>query len=126
MILSIQQSLFREDSEGTASVDSKGAYASKARPHLGRSVFQFRGKRTQRHKKHLLSRPLYNRGEDADKPRRERGGKEGNVDNAKKYLREQLELLAEASRNKDLTVQEKMEIAQVICSLAVNLASIDS
>ena len=59
-------------------------------------------------------------------PRRERGGKEGTVDNAKKYLREQLELLAEASRNKDLTVQEKMEIAQVICSLAVNLASIDS
>ena len=40
--------------------------------------------------------------------------------------REQWELLAEASRNKDLTVQEKMEIAQVICSLAVNLASIDS
>ena len=39
---------------------------------------------------------------------------------------EQLELLAEASRNKALPVQEKMEIAQVICSLAVNLASIDS
>ena len=118
MILSIQQSLFREDSEGTASVDSKGAYASKARPHLGRSVFQFRGKRTQRHKKHLLSRPLYNRGEDADKPRRERGGKDRNMDDVKAFAKalDALELKKETTRPRGT---DSAKVIQVIETLSL-------
>lgn len=69
-------------------------------------------------KKHLLSRPLYNRGEDADKPRRERGGKDRNMDDVKAFAKalDALELKKETTRPRGT---DSAKVIQVIETLSL-------